>query len=182
MVHCVHVCFLQWRLDLENFQHRTARQTITQKLRFSWTRVVSVSCETLLASLPIVPHFCSLVCIQYNTRKWKSGESREDLGTLITWMTSGGREMDAGGRGLHSNNILDLIVEHSVARQDLRHSQDCKYSTWQVYCALTCSRGLPTWCPPRVHLTSFMWWVFLRFSLDVGPIQVQMLESANSSM
>ena len=39
--------------------------------------------------------FCSLVCVQYNTRKRKSAKNGEGLGTPITWMTSGGREVDA---------------------------------------------------------------------------------------
>ena len=49
--------------------------------------------------------------------------------------TSGGREVDVGGRGPHSNlwnNVLDFIIERSTARQDPRRSQDCKHSTWPV--------------------------------------------------
>ena len=37
-----------------------------------------------------------------------------------------------GGRGPHSNNVLDFIIECSVARQDPRHSLDREYSTWLV--------------------------------------------------
>ena len=37
-----------------------------------------------------------------------------------------------GGGSPHSNNVLDFIIEHSVARQDPRHSQDREYSTWPV--------------------------------------------------
>ena len=36
----------------------------------------------------------------HNTRKQKSGKNREGLGTPITWMTSGGCEVDVGG-GVH---------------------------------------------------------------------------------
>ena len=49
--------------------------------------------------------------------------------------TSGGREVDVGGRGPDSNiwnNVLDFIIERSIARQDPRRSQDCKYFTWPV--------------------------------------------------
>ena len=40
---------------------------------------------------------CSSVFIQYNTRKQKSTKNGEGLGTPITWMTFGGREVDVGG-------------------------------------------------------------------------------------
>ena len=39
-------------------------------------------------------------------------------------MTSGGREVDVGGKGPHSNNILDFIIERSNNSQDPRHSQE----------------------------------------------------------
>ena len=34
---------------------------------------------------------CSSVCIQYNTRKWKSAKTGKAWEHPITWMTSGGR-------------------------------------------------------------------------------------------
>ena len=43
------------------------------------------------------PRFCPSVFIQYGTRKWKSAKNGEGLGTPITWMTSGGQEVDVGG-------------------------------------------------------------------------------------
>ena len=44
-------------------------------------------------------------------------KNRESLGTLITLMTSGGHKLDmGGGRGPHSNTVLDFIIEYSVAR------------------------------------------------------------------
>ena len=58
-------------------------------------------CTCTLASLPGLPRFCSLVCIQYNTRKWKSGKKKRgrpgNTYRYITWMTSGGREVDVRG-------------------------------------------------------------------------------------
>ena len=42
---------------------------------------------------------CSSVCVQYNTRKWKSAKNGEGLGTPTTWMTSCGRKVDVGGNG-----------------------------------------------------------------------------------
>ena len=50
-------------------------------------------------------------------------------------MTSGGREVDQvdeGGRGPHSNNVLDFITEHSNDSQDPRRSQDRQYLTSPV--------------------------------------------------
>ena len=46
-------------------------------------------------------------------------------------MTSGGREVDVGGEGSalkYMNNVLDFIIERSIARQDSRRSQDHEYS------------------------------------------------------
>ena len=40
---------------------------------------------------------CS-VCVQYNTLKQKSGKNGEGLGILITWMMSGGYDVNIGGR------------------------------------------------------------------------------------
>ena len=48
-----------------------------------------------VASFPGLPRF--LFFVQYNTRRRKSAKNGEGLGTLITWMTSGGREVDVGG-------------------------------------------------------------------------------------
>ena len=37
-------------------------------------------------------------------------------------MTSDGHKvMDVGGTGPHSNNVLDFISEHSIARTEPRH-------------------------------------------------------------
>ena len=47
-------------------------------------------------------------------------------------MTSGGREVDVGGRGPRSNNILDFIIERSNDSQDSWGSQDWQYSTSPV--------------------------------------------------
>ena len=46
-------------------------------------------------------------------------------------MMSGGHEVDVGEEGSalkYMNNILDFIIERSIARQDSRHSRDHKYS------------------------------------------------------
>ena len=42
------------------------------------------------------------------------------------WWTRGGRR---GGRGTHSNNVLEFIIECSNDSQDPRRSRDCQYST-----------------------------------------------------
>jgi len=57
----------------------------------------------IIASFQASPVFCSLVCVQYNTRKQKSAKNGEGLVSFITCVTSGGREMDVGGEG---HNIL----------------------------------------------------------------------------
>ena len=56
-----------------------------------------VCCVISIASFPGLPRFCSSVCIQYDTRKRKSGKNREGLGTLnhvndVRWTQSGHRE------------------------------------------------------------------------------------------
>ena len=59
--------------------------------------------HTVCRSLSLVPRpspfFCSLVCIQYNTRKWKTAKNGKGLVSSITWVTSGGRKVDAKIRG-----------------------------------------------------------------------------------
>ena len=87
------------------------------------------------ASFPGLPHFCSSVCVQYNTQKWKRGGKWGRLGALIMWMMSDGCEVDVEGRDPHSStwtNVLNLIIEHSIARQNPRHSKDREYSAWSV--------------------------------------------------
>ena len=83
---------------------------------------VSFSSTTAIPLFPGLPRFCSLVCVLYNTWKLKSGERQEGLGTPITYMTSGGCEVDIRGRGPPSNNILDFIIEHSNDSQNPRRS------------------------------------------------------------
>ena len=46
--------------------------------------------------------FCSLVCVDNSTGEWRSSKNWEGLGALITWVTSGGCEMDVEGAGPHS--------------------------------------------------------------------------------
>ena len=76
-------------------------------------------------------------------------KNREGQGTLIMWMMIGGRDVDAGGRGPHSNNILDFIIECSNASHGPRHSRDQQYSTSPVrntlcgYCTQVCSWAEP---------------------------------------
>ena len=85
--------------------------------------------------------------IHASGRVQKNGEGLE---TLIMWMMIGGREADVGrGRGPHSNNILDFIIECSNDSQDPRRSQDQQYSTLPVrnmlcgYCTQVCSWAEP---------------------------------------
>ena len=54
-------------------------------------------------------------------------EAEEGQKTAKAWehlscYASDGHEVDEGGRGPHSSDILDFIIEFSVARQDPRHS------------------------------------------------------------
>ena len=58
--------------------------------------------------------------------------------------------MDAGGRGPHSNNILDLIVEHSVARktQDIHKIASTPLDRPIAHLLVVGD------CPPDVHLAS----------------------------
>ena len=83
-----------------------------------------------------------------------SAKNGEGLGTPITWMTSGGREVDVGGRGPRSNN-LDFIIERSNDGQESWCSQDWQYLTSPVrnllYCLLH-SSWLMGNAPPYIHL------------------------------
>ena len=67
----------------------------------SFLREIWAFCPLAWQKCSLVPRpplfFCSSVCIQYNTRKQKSAKNGEGLGTPITWMMSGGHEVDMGG-------------------------------------------------------------------------------------
>ena len=126
-------------------------------------KLVKRSCKTL-ASFPGLPRFLFFGFRQYNTWKRKSVKNGEGLGTPITWMMSGGREVDVGGgRGPRSNNVLDFIIECSNDSQDSWGSQDRQYSTSLVrnslYCLLHTSwlMGNAPLHPLHVQQTSFTW-------------------------
>ena len=56
----------------------------------------------------------------------KKKKKRRRLGTVIICMMSGGDTRWTWGGG---NNVLDFIIERSIARQGPIHSQDHEYST-----------------------------------------------------
>ena len=68
----------------------------------SWREVCPSSGNSMcihqlhVASFPGLPRF---LFFGYSTRKRKSPKNGEGLGTPITWMTSGGCEVDVGGEG-----------------------------------------------------------------------------------
>ena len=78
-----------------------------------------------LASFPGLSCFCSSVLQLFlgSGRVRKTRKAWEHL----SWMTSCGHEVDVGGRGPHSNHILDFIIECSNDRNDLRCTQDRQY-------------------------------------------------------
>ena len=95
-------------------------------VRFYWIRYSSNHVSS--SPVPRLPLFFVQFACQYNTRKWKSGQkNRKGMGTLITWMTSGGHKVDVGGRGPHSNRLH---------HRDPRRSQDCEYSTWTFFAVI----------------------------------------------
>ena len=57
--------------------------------------IVDVHC-VCIALFPSLPRF---LFFGLYTRKQKSAKNGEGLGTPITWITSGGREVDVGGKG-----------------------------------------------------------------------------------
>ena len=72
---------------------------------------ISSLCGCLIASFPGLPRLCSLVCIQYNTRKWKSGEKQGRPGNTYhmndIWWTQG------GCRGGYKMIIRSPIIMHN---------------------------------------------------------------------
>ena len=56
------------------------------------------------------------VCIHNNT--WKTGKKR---GAFITWVESGGCEVEVGGKGSNHRNTLDCLFECSTAVLHSRH-------------------------------------------------------------
>ena len=81
-----------------------------------------------LASFPGLPRFFVLrfvfSVIHGTGRAAKNGKGP---GTLITWMTFGGHEVDVWGEGPHSNKALDFIIERSNDSQDPRCSRHQQY-------------------------------------------------------
>ena len=71
----------------------------------------------MLASFQALLGFHSSVCIQYNTRKWKSGKKRGRPGNTYqvndVWWTWSGRR---GGGGLSVNCEVSPSIEHEVDR------------------------------------------------------------------
>ena len=116
---------------------------------------VHVPCVTSFPGLPRFLFFIFLLFsfVQYNTRKQKSTKNGEGLGIPITWMTSGGCEVDVGGRGSHSNNVLDFIIECSNDSQDSWGSQGRQHSTSLVRNSLYCSLHT-SWLMGNAPLTS----------------------------
>ena len=54
-----------------------------------------------------------------------------------------------GGRGPHSNTILDLVIEHSINSQDPIRSQDWQYSTsWYEPRSMVYYMWICSWVPP----------------------------------
>ena len=104
-----------------------------------------------VASFPGLLHFCSSVCVQYNM--WMR-KSRENCGRPrntyhvndIRW-TQGGRRW-----GLHSNNVLDFIIERFVTWPDPRCSQDREHSAGLVRNAFIAHVLVVRHCPPPFHV------------------------------
>ena len=107
-------------------------------------KMVSIS---LVPRPPLFVFFCSLVCVHYNTHKWKSGEKRGRPG--ISYRMHDVRWTRGGHRVPRSNNILDFIVQLSITRQGPIHSQIWQETWSQVYCTSTCSQAPPP-CPPNL--------------------------------
>ena len=81
------------------FQLTMAQITLAQIFLESKMSRNTTQSDHILASFPGIPHFSSSVCVQYNTRKWKSVKNGKGLGSFITSVTSGGRDNDVRGRG-----------------------------------------------------------------------------------
>ena len=96
-----------WGGELKHYCHRKAMATISALSTLSFRSFIFVLedyCST--ASLVFttnynycscgksLPRFRSSVCIQYNTWRWKSAKNGEGLVSSITWVMSGGRDVD----------------------------------------------------------------------------------------
>ena len=87
----IYSCIIGWTVKMFMHYRWTSGRCLWNYSCLSWTLS-----KQRLASFPGLPVFCSSVCVQYNTWKRKSAKNGEGLGTLITWMTSGGGEVDVG--------------------------------------------------------------------------------------
>ena len=77
---------------------------------------------TPVASFPGLPSFCSSVCVQYNTQKWKSGEKRGRPGNIFhvtsVWWMRGGRR----GSSAHLQPVWAVVpTQYWSFQYDLCH-------------------------------------------------------------
>ena len=111
-----------------------------------------------LASFPGLPRFRSSVCVQYNTRRQKSARNGEGLGTLITGMTSGGREVDVGravpdykyGRNKPESEFLTGQAEYSRSCERLESCLAIERSMMKSSTLFLNADPSPL-RPPRIH-------------------------------
>ena len=108
----------------------------------------------LLASFPGLPFFVLWFVFSIIHKNGGTLKNGEGLGTPVTWMTSGGGEVDVGGeKGSTFNNILDIIIKRFVARQGPQ-----MFPQSLVRNLLSSSHVLHTYLlsgpPPYMHLAS----------------------------
>ena len=113
--HCtmIHGCIKWFYTDCLTLYHDTwVHQRSCHRVHYAcayqylfWSQDISTY-PRIYSRSQASPVFCSSVCVQHNTQKRKSAKNGEGLGTPIMSMTSGGREMDVGGRGPHSNTWI----------------------------------------------------------------------------
>ena len=106
--------FIRFTAATMNSGHILIRRTQAQHFQVQcW--VMGSLCE-MIKTFSLVPRPSLLVCVQYNTQKWKSGQKQgRPWNTYhmnnVRWMR-GGR----WGRGPHSYNITTLLSILSLSR------------------------------------------------------------------
>ena len=119
-------------------------------------------CIEELASFLGLPHFNFRLCSQYYAEEKKNAKNGEGPRAFITWVDRGGRR----GRGRCSNMyLLNLKASFSPVKvSSFDHAHIWCPKLWysaRVDDPVHCfgSWAPPLLHPPRIHLTSFTWWM-----------------------
>ena len=107
---------------------------------------------------PVLP----TICVHNNTRSGRLLENWEGLGAFITWMMSGGHEVDRGGEGVklpkqRSGSSVQMLY-HSFALQTLQRMK-LLVMTGKKLTFNFCTYIYEYWSLPTYIVCPLMWWM-----------------------